>query len=64
MDASTGFVRNFVGRILHELEELTVTVSALRDAAFSVGMFGDETGVHGISLQNPVGLFEDGFDHR
>ncbi|MER6849992.1 hypothetical protein AB0A81_16415 [Streptomyces flaveolus] len=57
MDASAGFVRDFVGRVLYELEKLTVAVSALRDTAFAIGMLGDETGVHGVRLQDSGGLF-------
>jgi hypothetical protein len=64
MDASAGFVRDFVGRVLYELEKLPVAVSALRDTAFTVGVFGDEAGIHGVCLQDSGGLFEDGFDHR
>jgi hypothetical protein len=64
MDASTGFVRDFVGRVLHEFEKLTVTIPALRDAALAIGVLGYETGVHGIRLQDTGGLFENGFDHR
>nr|WP_234029266.1 hypothetical protein [Streptomyces sp. PsTaAH-124] len=64
MDASTGFVGDFVGSVLDELEKLTVAVSALRDATLTIGMFGDQAGVHRIGPQNTGGLFEDGFDHR
>ncbi|MEU9593871.1 hypothetical protein AB0D84_29730 [Streptomyces sp. NPDC048193] len=64
MDPSAGFVRDFVGGVLDEFEKLTVSVSALRDTTLTIGVFGDEAGVHGIRLQNTGGLFEDGFDHR
>ncbi|MET9252217.1 hypothetical protein [Streptomyces sp. NPDC003717] len=64
MDASAGLVRDFVGRILYELEELSVAISALCDAALSVGVFGYEARVHRIRLEHSGGLFEDGFDHR
>nr|WP_253195629.1 hypothetical protein [Streptomyces sp. JHA26] len=64
MDAPAGLVRDFVGRVLHEFEKLTVAVSALRDAALAIGVLGDEAGVHGVRLQNTGGLFENGIDHR
>jgi hypothetical protein len=64
MDASAGLVRDFVGRVLHELEKLAVAVSALRDTTLSIGMLGHEAGVHGIRLQDTGGLFENGIDHR
>nr|WP_237305348.1 hypothetical protein [Streptomyces sp. SAT1] len=64
LDASVGFAGDFVGSVLDELEKLTVSVSPLRDATLSVGMFGHQAGVHRIRLQNTGGLFEDGFDHR
>ncbi|MEV8296597.1 MULTISPECIES: hypothetical protein [Streptomyces] len=64
MDASAGLVRDFVGRVLHEFEKLAVTVAALRDTTFAIGVFGHEAGVHGIRLQDSGGLFENGFDHR
>ncbi len=64
VDASAGFVRDFVGRVLHEFEELAVAVSALCDAAFTIGVLGHEAGVHGVGLENTGGLFENGFDHR
>ncbi|MEU4979024.1 hypothetical protein [Streptomyces sp. NPDC021969] len=63
MDPSAGLVRDFVGRVLYELEKLAVTVSALRDTTLAVGVFGHETGVHGIRLQDAGGLFENGIDH-
>ncbi|MDT3728041.1 hypothetical protein ROS62_25470 [Streptomyces sp. DSM 41972] len=52
MDASAWFVRDFVGRVLHELEKLPVSVSALCDATLTIGVFGYEAGVHRICLQN------------
>nr|WP_226486953.1 hypothetical protein [Streptomyces parvulus] len=52
MDASAGFARDFVGRVLNELEELPVAVSALCDAAFTVGVLGDKAGIHGVCLQD------------
>nr|WP_223179981.1 hypothetical protein [Streptomyces griseicoloratus] len=64
MDASAGLVRDFVGRVLHELEKLAVAVTTLRDTTFAIGMLGDEAGIHRVCLQNAEGLFEDGFDHR
>ncbi|WP_202557325.1 hypothetical protein [Streptomyces sp. SID5789] len=64
MDASAGFARDFVGRVLNELEKLPVAVSALRDTTLAIGMFGDEAGIDSVCLQHAGGLFEDGFDHR
>jgi hypothetical protein len=52
MNASAGFVRDFVGRVLHEFEKLTVAVSALRDAALAIGVLGYEARIHGVRLQN------------
>ncbi|MGX1252511.1 hypothetical protein RKD48_005022 [Streptomyces ambofaciens] len=63
MDASAGLVRDFVGRVLHELEKLTVAVSALRDTTLAIGVFGHEAGIHGIRLEDTGGLFENGIDH-
>ncbi|MCP9997569.1 hypothetical protein ABTX83_02265 [Streptomyces werraensis] len=51
MDAPARFVRDFVGRVLDELEKLTVAVSTLGDTALTIGVLGHEAGVHGIGLQ-------------
>ncbi|CAM5637242.1 hypothetical protein GCM10010266_09300 [Streptomyces griseomycini] len=64
MDASARFARDFVGRVLDELEKLAITVPALRDTTLAIGVFGHEAGVHRIRLQDSGGLFENGFDHR
>ncbi|MER5210355.1 hypothetical protein ABT063_07205 [Streptomyces sp. NPDC002838] len=53
MDGPTGFRGDFVGRVLDEFEELTVAVSALGDAPFAVRVFGDQSGVDLVRLQNP-----------
>ncbi|WUR65927.1 hypothetical protein OG873_15260 [Streptomyces violaceus] len=53
MDGSTGFRSDFVGRVLDEFEELTVAVSALRDAPFAVRVLRDQPGVDFVRLQNP-----------
>ena len=45
------------------LEKLTVAISALGDTALSIGMFGHETGVHGVRLQDTRGLFENGLNN-
>ncbi|GGV73795.1 hypothetical protein GCM10010499_27700 [Streptomyces thermoviolaceus subsp. apingens] len=63
VDASARFVGHFVRSVLDELEKLTVAVSPLGDATFAVGMLGDETGVHGVGLQDTFGLFENGFQN-
>nr|WP_234485474.1 hypothetical protein [Streptomyces sp. MBT97] len=55
---------DFVGRVLHEFEKLTVAISALGDTALTIGMLGHETGVHCVSLQDARGLFEHGLDYR
>ncbi|MEW2137617.1 hypothetical protein AB0892_13625 [Streptomyces sp. NPDC005409] len=64
MNASTQLVGHFVGRVLNELEKLPITISALRDTALSIGVLGHETGVHGVSLQDTRGLFENGLNDR
>ncbi|GAA0650951.1 hypothetical protein GCM10009535_31360 [Streptomyces thermocarboxydovorans] len=64
MDASTGIVGHFVGRVLDEFEKLAVTVSALRDTTFTVRVLGHETGVDGVGLQDARRLLQDGFDDR
>ncbi|MEV0980656.1 hypothetical protein [Streptomyces sp. NPDC049915] len=62
MNSPPGIVRYFVRRVLDEFEKLSVAVSALRDAAFAVGVLGHEAGVHSISLEDTGGLFDNGFD--
>jgi hypothetical protein len=62
LDSPAGVVRDFVGCVLDELEKLPVTVSALCDTAFAIGVLGYETGVHGIGPEDAGGLFEYGFD--
>ncbi|WND24048.1 hypothetical protein RI060_26510 [Streptomyces janthinus] len=64
MDGPTGFRGDFVGRVLDELEELTVAVSALGDAPFAVRVFRDQPGVDFVGLQNPGGLLDHGSQHR
>ncbi|MEU6666253.1 hypothetical protein [Streptomyces sp. NPDC046727] len=60
MNRTTGFRRDFVGRVLDEFEELAVTVSTLSDAPFAVGVFRDQPGVDSVRLQNPGGLLDHG----
>jgi hypothetical protein len=62
VNSPTGIVRDFVGRVLDEFEKLSVAVSALRDAAFAVGVLGHEAGVHGVGLKDAGGLLENGLD--
>ncbi|MEU5767513.1 hypothetical protein ABZ782_16485 [Streptomyces asoensis] len=64
MDPSALLPGNFVGRVLHEFEKLTIAVPALGDTALAIGMLGHETGVDGVRLQDPRGLFENGLDYR
>ncbi|MEU1317430.1 hypothetical protein ABZ405_20340 [Streptomyces tibetensis] len=64
MDGATGLRGDFVGRVLDEFEELTVAVSALRDAPFAVRVFRDQTGVDFVRLQNPRRLLDHGSQHR
>ncbi|WP_203592241.1 MULTISPECIES: hypothetical protein [unclassified Streptomyces] len=64
MDASAGFSRDFVGRVLDEFEKLTVTVSALRDTTLAIGVFGHKARIHRIRLQNTGRLLENSFDYR
>nr|WP_156699723.1 hypothetical protein [Streptomyces sp. Z38] len=52
MDTSTGFVRDFVGRVLDEFEKLPIAVASLCDAALTIGVFGYKSGVNRIRLQN------------
>nr|WP_224292281.1 hypothetical protein [Streptomyces olivaceus] len=55
-------LRDLVGRVLYQFEELTVSVSALRDAPFAVRVFWDEAGVDLVCLQDPGRLIKDGGD--
>ncbi|MCZ4510685.1 hypothetical protein O3Q52_21330 [Streptomyces sp. ActVer] len=64
MNPSSGLVGDFVGRVLDEFEELAIPVSALGDATFSIGVLGDEAGVHGICFEDTGGLLDYGFKHR
>ncbi|MER5501209.1 hypothetical protein ABT096_28935 [Streptomyces sp. NPDC002561] len=64
MNFSAGLFGDFVGRILDEFKKLTIAIPALSDAALSIGVFGYEAGVHGISLQDPGRLLDDGLNHR
>jgi hypothetical protein len=52
MNSSTRPSGHFIRRVLDELEELAVAISALGDTALSIGVFGHETGVHGVRLQD------------
>ncbi|MET7293574.1 hypothetical protein ABZS79_15825 [Streptomyces griseoloalbus] len=52
LDATSGLGGNFVCGVLYEFEELTIPVSALRNATFAVGVFRNETGVDLIRLQD------------
>nr|WP_245883428.1 hypothetical protein [Streptomyces hyaluromycini] len=57
-------VGHFVRRVLNELEKLAIAISPLGDTTLAIGMLGHETGVHGVSLQDTRGLFENGLDYR
>ncbi|MDI6520808.1 hypothetical protein QMA61_32010 [Streptomyces coelicoflavus] len=63
MGATTGLGRDLVRGVLHELEELPITVSALGDPPFSVRVLRDETGIDRIRLKNARGLLDHGFEH-
>ncbi|XDQ53610.1 hypothetical protein AB5J53_19050 [Streptomyces sp. R41] len=52
VNSSTRIVGYFVCRVLDELEELTVAISALGDPALTIGVLGHETRVHCVSLQD------------
>ncbi|MEW2302869.1 hypothetical protein AB0958_23320 [Streptomyces sp. NPDC006655] len=64
MDSPTPLVGHLVRRVLNELEKLAITVPALGDTALAIGVLGHEAGVHGVSLQDTRGLFENGLDYR
>ncbi|MDX3064657.1 hypothetical protein PV518_21190 [Streptomyces sp. ND04-05B] len=64
MDSSAGLVGDFVGRVLDEFKKLAIAVSALGDTALSVGVFGYETGVHGIRLEYARRLLDNGVNYR
>ncbi|WST46117.1 hypothetical protein OG592_18730 [Streptomyces avidinii] len=64
MNSPARLVGHFICRILNELEKLTIAVSALGDTALAIGVLGHEAGVHGVSLQDTRGLFENGLDDR
>ncbi|MEV5850330.1 hypothetical protein AB0M32_51090 [Streptomyces sp. NPDC051985] len=64
MNLPTLLVGHLVRRVLNELEKLAIAVSALGDTAFAIGVFGHKAGVHGVSLQDTRGLFENGLDYQ
>ncbi|MDX3029912.1 hypothetical protein QBB33_13790 [Streptomyces scabiei] len=64
MDLSTGLFGDFVGRVLDKFEKLTVAVSTLGDTTLSIGVFGHESGVHSIGLEDTRRLLDNGFDYR
>ncbi|MET9575489.1 hypothetical protein ABZY30_07990 [Streptomyces massasporeus] len=64
MDGATGLRSDFVSGVLNEFEELTVAVSALRDAPFAVRVLRDQTGVDFVRLQNSRRLLDHGSQHR
>ncbi|MER5770243.1 hypothetical protein [Streptomyces sp. NPDC001985] len=64
MDLSARFGRNFVRGVLHQLEELSVTVPALADPSFAIRVFLYETWVNAICFQDACGLFDDFTDDR
>ncbi|MEU2776161.1 hypothetical protein ABZ646_25325 [Streptomyces sp. NPDC007162] len=55
---------HFVRRVLNEFEKLAVAISTLGDTSLTIGVFGHEARVHGVSLQDARGLFENGLDYR
>ncbi|MCX4609094.1 hypothetical protein OG228_11055 [Streptomyces mirabilis] len=59
LNGPAGLVRDLVGGVLHQFEELSITVSALGDAAFTVGVLLHESGVHTVGLQNSSRLLDD-----
>lgn len=64
MNSPTRLFGHFVCRVLNELEKLAIAISALGDTALAIGVLGYETGVHGVSLQDTRGLFENGLNNR
>ncbi|MCW8383817.1 hypothetical protein NA749_044085 [Streptomyces justiciae] len=64
MNSTARLVGDFVRRVLDEFEKLAVTISALSDTPLAIGVFGHESRVHGVGLQDAGGLFENGLDHR
>ncbi|MEV6111046.1 hypothetical protein AB0L59_00665 [Streptomyces sp. NPDC052109] len=64
LDSASGLVGDFVGGILDKFKKLAIAISALSDAALSIGMFGYESGVYGVSLQDAGRLLNDGLNNR
>ncbi len=64
VNSPAGLVSDFVGRVLDEFEELTITVSALGDTALSICVLSHETGVYGVRLQDTGRLLDDGLNYR
>lgn len=64
MDPAAGLVAHLVGRVLDQLEELPVAVSALGDTALAVGVLGDQARVDAVRVQDTTGLLDDGADDR
>ncbi|MER6248100.1 hypothetical protein ABT210_33380 [Streptomyces griseorubiginosus] len=64
MNSTARLIGNFVRRVLDEFEKLAIAISSLRDTSLAIGVFGHESRVHGVGLQDAGGLFENGLDHR
>ncbi|WTG09267.1 hypothetical protein OHA59_17080 [Streptomyces sp. NBC_01589] len=62
MHLSTGRVRDLVGRILDELEQLTVSVATLGYPSLTVGMLQNQSWVHAVRLHDARRLFGDLLD--
>ncbi|MCM1970848.1 hypothetical protein NC490_31555 [Streptomyces sp. G1] len=60
MHTTTGLGGDFVRSVLDKFEQLSVTVSALRDPPFAIRVFRDEPRIDGVRLENAGGLL----DHR
>ncbi|MEV8454454.1 hypothetical protein [Streptomyces sp. NPDC052097] len=52
MNSSARLFGHFVCCVLNELKKLPVAISALGDATLTIGMFGHEARVDGVSLQD------------
>nr|WP_244362745.1 hypothetical protein [Streptomyces aquilus] len=63
VDAPAWIRGDFVRRVLNELEELPVTVSALGDTSFPVCVLRNETRIDGVCLEHTGGLFDHGLEH-
>ncbi|MCL8012756.1 hypothetical protein M1L21_16540 [Streptomyces sp. AS02] len=63
MGRTAGLGGDFVRGVLDELEELSVTVSALGDPPFSISVLRNESGIDGVRLEHTGGLIDHSLEH-